>query len=569
MKKALSLFLVMLFVISCGAVSAAAQNTVSDKITAELHKILDSSQPNTIVRISIAVNGWEKQLKDMPSYGSHDIVKAYDEMEAYREELEGTVLPQIIGGITPIRMVNPTCEGRVVIETTVPNVEIIAASELVREVGYANFKFYPYGEGTVSEELQAILDKSAPDDLITVMVTFRDTPLRVDEMPSWPDRVAAYQEYSHYENTRFGFFGTRVFSAECSVLFDSPGSWIVAAKAKDIPRFASSGYVRDIEYYQDTADDPEKYPNIDPSVIGMLNCDVTTQTVFIELDIDAKLPKEMPSWPDYRKAHREYDEYYWSLSDRFSEITAILKTITHMTHVRGVCNEALIATVPNYLSSITKLASNEHVRYIRSFDLYDKNYDDSNIRDRYREQLLRQYPAWDTYTENWLMMYQELYYHTDGDNGTDWALVEASMEGIVACAELEQVVGGRLLWAPNTYQHPFDFDIGIFDVKQNKFFDITEIDFDDYPGLYEVWQKTDIGELTVKEQPGDADGDSEITIIDATKVQRRLANLESKNRIVTTGADADCDGEVTIMDATRIQRYKAELCDISGKPLGA
>ena len=74
----------------------------------------------------------------------------------------------------------------------------------------------------------------------------------------------------------------------------------------------------------------------------------------------------------------------------------------------------------------------------------------------------------------------------------------------------------------------------------------------------------DIGELTVKETVGDADGDSTVTILDATKVQRGVAGLESKNTIVATGADADGDGEMTVLDATRIQRYKAELCTLDG-----
>ena len=74
----------------------------------------------------------------------------------------------------------------------------------------------------------------------------------------------------------------------------------------------------------------------------------------------------------------------------------------------------------------------------------------------------------------------------------------------------------------------------------------------------------DIGELTVKEQPGDADGDNDVTILDATKIQRGIAGLDSKYSIVASGADADSDGEMTILDATRIQRYKAGLCSLNG-----
>ena len=312
---------------------------------------------------------------------------------------------------------------------------------------------------------------------------------------------------------------------------------------------------------QQVIEHPEK---IDPKVIGYFNCDVTEQTVFIELDLESKIPREMPSWPDYNKATREYEEYYWNNQKEFVRIVEELKSSTHMRNIRGVCHEAVIATVGNDPTSISELAMNEHVKYIRCFDLYDKNYDENNTRNRYRDRLLRQYPTHDTYTGDPLEVYYHAYTGDDKPYGTDWSIVQASISGIVACAELEQIVGGRLLYAPSTYQRPFAFDIGLYDAEQDKFFDITEVDFDDYPDLYEVWQKMDIGELTVKEQPGDADGDNDVTILDATKVQRGVAELDNRNKIVATGADADGDGEMTILDATRIQRYKAELCNLDG-----
>lgn len=57
---------------------------------------------------------------------------------------------------------------------------------------------------------------------------------------------------------------------------------------------------------------------------------------------------------------------------------------------------------------------------------------------------------------------------------------------------------------------------------------------------------------------GDADGDGEVTILDATAIQRTLASLpvDSFNEIA---ADVDGDGEVTIIDATFTQRWLADL----------
>ena len=57
---------------------------------------------------------------------------------------------------------------------------------------------------------------------------------------------------------------------------------------------------------------------------------------------------------------------------------------------------------------------------------------------------------------------------------------------------------------------------------------------------------------------GDADGDGELTILDATAIQRQLAGLPV-TAFVQLLADADEDGEVTILDATSIQRNLASL----------
>ena len=54
---------------------------------------------------------------------------------------------------------------------------------------------------------------------------------------------------------------------------------------------------------------------------------------------------------------------------------------------------------------------------------------------------------------------------------------------------------------------------------------------------------------------GDADGDGEVTITDATAIQRCLAAFSVKS-FNERAADVDGDG-LTILDATAIQRYLA------------
>lgn len=56
---------------------------------------------------------------------------------------------------------------------------------------------------------------------------------------------------------------------------------------------------------------------------------------------------------------------------------------------------------------------------------------------------------------------------------------------------------------------------------------------------------------------GDADGDGTVTILDATVIQRKLAEL-SILRFDEIAADVDGDG-LNILDATAIQRYLADF----------
>ena len=67
---------------------------------------------------------------------------------------------------------------------------------------------------------------------------------------------------------------------------------------------------------------------------------------------------------------------------------------------------------------------------------------------------------------------------------------------------------------------------------------------------------------------GDADMDGMVTILDATRIQRVIAELDTEDKIDKVAADADKDGQVTILDATRIQRVLADLCNMDGGSAG-
>lgn len=67
---------------------------------------------------------------------------------------------------------------------------------------------------------------------------------------------------------------------------------------------------------------------------------------------------------------------------------------------------------------------------------------------------------------------------------------------------------------------------------------------------------------------GDTDGDGEVTILDATAIQRQLASIPTF-AYIEAAADTDGNGEIAVIDATYIQRWLVNLKsnDNIGKPL--
>ena len=168
--------------------------------------------------------------------------------------------------------------------------------------------------------------------------------------------------------------------------------------------------------------------------------------------------------------------------------------------------------------------------------------------------------------------YRELYYHYTADDTVDWALVYFLASP--AADECISVIFADRIILEAVQSAVFLGGYGVYDVAADNFYTLHSLrdEPDRYPGLVEaVWEQK------VGRPLGDADGDNELTILDATRIQRVLAGLaetdieieaiwnfidsyEAHANVCPCGfSDADKDGEVTILDATRIQRKLAGL----------
>ena len=183
---------------------------------------------------------------------------------------------------------------------------------------------------------------------------------------------------------------------------------------------------------------------------------------------------------------------------------------------------------------------------------------------KYRSKLLSQYQFYGSQ----LMGYDELYEHKDANGEVDWALVKGAKEGVVSDYWIHPAYyefGNRVMI--NEYPNePFAFGMGVYIAKYDRFFDVNAPELRELDGLDRVWTQMGAGRLM-----GDMDGNDCLEIIDAVMIQRCAARIlnypdddvnSPGSRVVSPigyFSDFDQDGKRSIMDASCIQRYLANL----------
>ena len=158
--------------------------------------------------------------------------------------------------------------------------------------------------------------------------------------------------------------------------------------------------------------------------------------------------------------------------------------------------------------------------------------------------------------------YEEVYYHYTGDETIDWCLIKGEASEGAAAAVLFLKFEDFILRSPSLC-YPFDMKYAVYDVKKDEFVDLVD-DYDklsEYDGLIDVLRN-----LNYAMPLGDTNHDNEITILDATRIQRDVAQIlrlydEYSDQRGVTGrfSDYNNDGETTILDATAIQMKLAKV----------
>ena len=168
--------------------------------------------------------------------------------------------------------------------------------------------------------------------------------------------------------------------------------------------------------------------------------------------------------------------------------------------------------------------------------------------------------------------YDEVYYHhideNDVESDIDWAIVYASLY-VGSAASIKKLVLDRVI-TNSSIEVYYPVGWALYDAKTEEFISIDEVDVTQYAGIEQGLAQAHVGYPL-----GDADLDGELSILDATYIQRVLAKLcefslyddlsdcglwgTKYDRPLDYISDIDGDGDRSILDATAIQRRLAKL----------
>ena len=324
-----------------------------------------------------------------------------------------------------------------------------------------------------------------------------------------------------------------------------------------------------------------RFVDIDPEAIDARLVAATgyTRSELDEFNSDRNKRKEML---EYINRGREI------IRDMYSEYNAAVLQELGIDDIRTSSTDSAFAVVAVQCKKVPEIAQSDKV-----LNMYDRPL----VPDMPKPPEGREFIYADRFAEYYgsnymsigseeIYCYNELYYHKDKNGETDWILLYAlgTVNGpTVYCTG----IGNRII-IKDGWNYPFSTGFGIYDVRIDRFLDVnsaaSESGFDssDYPDFVKVFDEYGVkmnSLLLTDRLIGDVDHDDELTIVDATMIQRceaMIMEYPATDLIDTSGctvlidppvyySDFNLDGDRDILDATCIQRYLVGLFDPSFK----
>lgn len=267
--------------------------------------------------------------------------------------------------------------------------------------------------------------------------------------------------------------------------------------------------------------------------------------VDIDITIGGYKPNaiQMPSWPDKGAARAELNAYYNNWYQ-----TEIVPVVFEGVEYEEIFVGSGLVIVSVKASDVAKIASHDIVESVSYFE--NANDEVQVEQNYYKDRFILQYELGDV-NEEFPLIYCELgQVDVDADDGMDYAIIYArTLIGADQMTYLD--LGTSYLYNPQIYD-PLYYGYALYDIENDEFIPIENALNGDYPFIYEC-----IEEFKIGIPYGDADKDGEITVLDATEIQRFCAGLTNKE--LKRDCDINRDNEVNILDATDIQKKLAQL----------
>lgn len=217
----------------------------------------------------------------------------------------------------------------------------------------------------------------------------------------------------------------------------------------------------------------------------------------------------------------------------------------------------LLATIMLFSGFVVSVSAYDEDRDVSHYKYYDKmveyvgEYFESEIRS----------------------VYDEVYYHYSQDNPDepDWTLIFCGFSPQPIEAKYGTLVGERILSVVGGGCGGFVDGYGVYIREMDLFLPLRQNQLELIVALCPDFEES-IVENEIGQQFGDVDDDGLLTVLDATYIQRYLAEyydfiqtyfvvtLDGGSDYVLT-PDIDRDGATTVMDATAIQRKLAGIDD--------
>lgn len=421
----------------------------------------------------------------------------------------------------------------------------------------------------ISSELQEKMDNSKPEDIITAAVWFKGFNAKVSEMPGFPDYGLARKELDVLYKKELDELFIKVFEdIDIEVLFKGPGPLaVVNIKVADLASVAKNDIicyldVWDMSPYDGAYTDSEYIitKKLNDSILNKIEESRPEEKILVYITFNGfeKNTNQVPS-SDIDEARLQLRIFNTAREAFLFPVIFNDTDYDVKVHSYYLSSSIIVSIKVSDILKIAKYDIVKQLNYSGDTAIYDTPEIETKAY-KYKEKFDAVYPPLN------ISSYDELYYHKDENNMTDWALIKVTPSDMVQSRdwEIQEIVGNRVI-SKGTRIYPFDNGYGVYNVKEDRFESVitgNKRTVSGYDGLDRAYDEYGEGRLL-----GDIDRDDELTIIDATLIQRCDVKLRDwpeddamKAEIYSSPklkyySDFDRDGERNVVDATLLQRY--------------